>query len=127
MSLAATSRTFAPYCVVFQPLDDNAIVACGPTRANVAYTSAIPPVVGTTKNPIAGLARGNSSAIGHSLFCLSDFCNMNNNNTLRQSTTWKEAAAEMVQRIGIDLRNHTMSPGNPRQNDAAVDALSDQN
>ena len=66
-------RTFAPCGVLFPTLDKYAVVAHAPTRANVAYPSAFPPVVGTTKNRAGVLASGNSSHSKHSLFSLSDF------------------------------------------------------
>ena len=62
------SHTFTPCCVLFPPLDN----APGPTRANVAYRPAFPPVVGTTKNRAGVLGSGNSRPIKDSLFCLSD-------------------------------------------------------
>ena len=71
--LGPRSRTFAPCGVLFPPLDKYATVALAPTRANVAYTSAIPPVVGTSGRFHGVLGGGNSSRLRHSLFCLSDF------------------------------------------------------
>jgi hypothetical protein len=65
--------TFAPCGVLFPSLDKYALGARGQTRANVAYTSAIPQGVGTTKNGVGRLGCGNSSRFGHSLFCLSGF------------------------------------------------------
>lgn len=66
------SRTFAPCGVLFPTLDEYAILAPGPTRANVAYRPAFPPVVGTTKKRVGVLGSGNSSRLRHSLFHLSD-------------------------------------------------------
>ncbi len=66
------SRTFAPCGVPFRPLDKYATAAYAPTRANVAYSREIPPVVGTSPRFHAGEVCGNSSRLRHSLFCLSD-------------------------------------------------------
>ena len=69
----ATTSPTLPLCgVLFPPLDKYATAAYAPTRANVAYPRAIPPVVGTSRNLHGGLVCGNSSRLRHSLFCLSD-------------------------------------------------------
>ena len=70
---APSSRTFAP-CGVLRPgLGKDATVASRPTRANVAYSRAIPPVVGTSRQSGQARGRGNSSRPSYSFFCLSDF------------------------------------------------------
>ena len=48
-------------------------VAFGPTGVNVAYRPASPQVVGTPKNFVGGLARGNRPPVRYSLFCVSGF------------------------------------------------------
>lgn len=66
------SPTFAPCGVLPATLDEYATVAGRPTRANVAYTSAIPPVVGTSRQSGQAAVCGNSSPVEQSLFCRSE-------------------------------------------------------
>ena len=72
-ALGPRSHTFAPCGVLAQPVANEPKVALGPTGANVAYRPASPQVVGTPKNFVGGLARGNRPPLRESLFCLSGF------------------------------------------------------
>ena len=68
--------TFAHVCVVWRPVPavgQDTIAAHAPTRANVAHSLAIPPVVGTSRKSGQGEVCGNSSRLRHSLFSLSDY------------------------------------------------------
>ena len=80
-----------------------AVVARGPTRANVAYRRTFPPVVGTTENRVGVLVSGNSHPIKDSLFsrsdqksqpiqkglAMSDFTHLNSSPTRDQHHFWR--------------------------------------
>ena len=70
---ATTSPTFAHVCAVWRAVVSLDQVACGPTRANVAYLLATPPVIGTWRGANAAVRSQATRRQKHSLFHLSDF------------------------------------------------------
>ncbi len=71
--VAPRSRTFAPCGGLAPMVANDPKVALGPTGANVANRSAIPPAVGTWRKSGQGPGRGNRPPLRQSLFCLSGF------------------------------------------------------
>jgi len=85
-------RTFAP-CGVMRPgLGKDATAATRPTRANVAYSRAIPPVVGTSRRFHAGEVCGNSSRPKHSFISVSELAR-------RHVMDRKEITSSLVKQI----------------------------